>query len=231
VKFTKQGSIEYGYTVKSNCIEFFVSDTGIGIEKELHDAIFERFRQAETSDTRSYGGTGLGLSIAKGLVALLGGRIWLESEQDRGTTFYFTIPIMGISMVQGHDMVEPENIEILIAEDDDINYLFIQEVLLDIKCLPFHARNGSEAVRILKEHPEIRLIFMDIKMPVMDGYEATLAIKELYPSIPVYALTAYSLPSSPEELMKSGFSGFITKPIDKGKLESIIVKHIDLTKR
>lgn len=231
VKFTKQGNIEYGYTVKSNCIEFFVSDTGIGIEKELHDAIFERFRQAETSDTRSYRGTGLGLSIAKGLVALLGGRIWLESEQGKGTTFYFTIPTMGISMVQGQEIVDPENIEILIAEDDDINYLFIQEVLLDIKCFPFHAKNGSEAVRILKEHPEIKLIFMDIKMPVMDGYEATLAIKELYPSIPVYALTAYALLSSPEELMKSGFSGFISKPIDKVKLESIIGKHIDLTER
>jgi PAS domain S-box-containing protein len=228
VKFTKEGSIEYGYSLKSDCIEFFVSDTGIGIHPELHDAIFERFRQAETSDTRNYGGTGLGLSIAKGLVALLGGRIWLKSEPGRGTTFFFSIPSSGISgVLEDAPESEPGN-KILIAEDDDINYLFIQEVLLDINCTPYHARNGSEALEILKEHPDVMLVFMDIKMPVMDGYTATLEIKKMNPSIPVYALTAYTLPTDPEELKKSGFSGFISKPIDKSKFELIIGEHIRL---
>jgi PAS domain S-box-containing protein len=230
VKFTKEGSIEYGYSIRSSAIEFFVRDTGIGIQSDLHDAIFERFRQAETSDTRQYGGTGLGLSIAKGLVALLDGRIWLESEPGSGTTFFFTIPYNETGLIAKPDSITCiEKNKILIAEDDDINYLFLQEVLLDFNCVPFHARNGSEALNILKEHPDIRLVFMDIKMPVMDGYEATLEIKKLNPSLPVYALTAYSLPTDSGELGKSGFSGFIPKPIDRGKLEMIIEKHLQVS--
>ncbi|HEX2977393.1 MAG TPA: ATP-binding protein, partial [Bacteroidales bacterium] len=229
IKFTKQGKVQFGCSMKGNNAEFYVSDTGIGIEKELFEAIFERFRQAETSDTRNYGGTGLGLSIAKGLTALLGGRIWLESVPGSGTTFFFTIPDAGTPIIEEDEKINivPEN-EILIAEDDEINFLFIQEVLQEINCFPYHARNGREAIQTLREHPGIRLVLMDIKMPVMDGYEAAMEIKQLYPSLPVYAQTAYPVSTSGEDLKMKGFAGCITKPIDKEKLEFLIRKHIKL---
>ena len=227
IKFTRQGNIEFGYKLNGNNFEFFVSDTGIGIEKDLFEVIFERFRQVEVTDTRNYPGAGLGLSIVKGLIALLDGRIWLESEPGVGTTFFFTIPAPNSEFKSLNDHPGKRNAEneILVAEDDDINYLFIREVLQDINCLPYHAKNGLEALRLLKEHPEVRLIFMDIKMPVMDGIRAAHLIKELYPVIPVYAQTAFPI-TSPEELKKYGFHGCIPKPINKEKLISVVRKHL-----
>lgn len=232
IKFTDLGETEFGYSIREEEIEFYISDTGIGIKKELHEAIFDRFRQAETTDTRSYGGTGLGLSIAKGLINLLGGRIWLKSEPGKGTTFYFSIPATIIHKESGlpyHDLLEitkKQSPEILVAEDDEINFLFMQEVMHDINVYPVHAKNGSEALHLFKKYSTVKLILMDIKMPVMDGYEATRCIREIDPGIPIIAQTAYAMPSEIKELNRSGFNGIISKPIDKEKLESIIKQYL-----
>lgn len=232
IKFTDNGETEFGYSIKGEEIEFYISDTGIGIKKELHEAIFDRFRQAETTDTRSYGGTGLGLSIAKGLINLLGGRIWLKSEPGKGTTFYFSIPATIIhkeTELPFQDLLEitkKQSPEILVAEDDEINFLFMQEVLNDINVYPVHAKNGFEALHLFKKHSTIKLILMDIKMPVMDGYEATRCIREIDPGIPIIAQTAYAMPSEIKELNRFGFNGIISKPIDKEKLESIVRQYL-----
>lgn len=232
IKFTKQGYIEYGYSLKNEMLEFYVKDTGIGIKPELHSIIFERFRQAEASNSRSYGGTGLGLSISKALTELLGGNIWIESEVGVGTTFYFTIPykVKDVEAGKSYPSSKEETIfienPILVVEDDEINYLFLEEVLLQMNYSSIHAKNGMEAISLLKVYPEIKLILMDIKMPVMNGNEATIKIKELRPEIPVIAQTAYALSSEIEAFKKSGFDDFITKPINKSKLVEIINNYI-----
>lgn len=228
IKFTKQGHIEFGYIIENNNIEFFVKDTGIGIKKELHSAIFERFRQAEISDTRNYNGTGLGLSISKGLINLLGGEIRIESEPCRGTTFFFSIP--GAIVNAAAKSVIKDSVlscnEILIAEDDEINFLFMQEVLEEMNYIPIHACNGLEAVRLLNENPSVKLVLMDIKMPVMDGYEATREIRNVNKNIPIIAQTAFSFTGTRSDLIKWGFDDSISKPIDKAKLETIIKKYV-----
>ncbi|HEX2921339.1 MAG TPA: ATP-binding protein [Bacteroidales bacterium] len=232
IKFTDNGRIEFGFVLNDKEIEFYVSDTGIGIAASFHDAIFERFRQVETSDTRNYNGAGLGLSIAKGLVNLLGGKIWLKSKTGQGTTFYFSIPAR---IVEKDSWLTSENFsglqnlhenEILIAEDDEINFLFMQEVLNEINLYPMHAKNGAEAVTLFRKYPSVKLILMDIKMPVMDGFEATRSIREFDAGVPIIAQTAYTLPGNIRELSKSGFNGIISKPIDKEKLEWLVMQYL-----
>jgi PAS domain S-box-containing protein len=231
VKFTNSGFIEYGYDVKEKNIEFFIRDTGIGIKPELHAAVFERFRQAETSDTRTYGGAGLGLSISKGLVEIMGGKIWLESEYGKGSTFYFNIPYnpCGITVpVKSEDL---RNIndhydeEVLIVEDDDINYLFLEELMQSFNCITIHAKNGFEAIQQYKTHPGIKIILMDLKMPVMDGFEAARELKKYAPYVPIIAQTAFF--SSDIDEMKN-FDGYISKPIQKSEIKKILSKYLNI---
>lgn len=231
VKFTLNGFIEYGYMVRENKIQFFVKDTGIGIKPALHNAVFERFRQAETSDTRTYGGAGLGLSISKGLVELMGGEIWLESEYGKGSEFIFNIPYIpsGDALIPGEDHIigsHPEN-EVLIAEDDDLNYIFLEELLHSYNVKSYHAKNGFEAIQQFQSHSGVRLIFMDLKMPVKDGFEAAREIKKLAPSIPIIAQTAFF--SSDIDEMKN-FDGFIAKPILRDELKRLLEKYLKITR-
>jgi PAS domain S-box-containing protein len=231
VKFTNSGFIEYGYNIKEKYIEFFVRDTGIGIRPELHAAVFERFRQAETSDTRTYGGAGLGLSISKGLVEIMGGNIWLESEYGKGSTFYFNIPYnpCGISISAGAEdkrkINDQHDEEVLIVEDDDINYLFLEELLQSFNFITFHAKNGLEAIQQYKENPRIKIIFMDLKMPVMDGFEAARELKKYAPQVPIIAQTAFF--SSEIDEMKN-FDGYISKPIQKSEMKKILSKYLKI---
>ncbi|MDP3352732.1 MAG: PAS domain S-box protein, partial [Flavobacteriaceae bacterium] len=156
IKFTKKGGVSFGYTFKDDFLEFYVTDTGIGIDKKLHNEVFERFRQVNMEYTRETIGNGLGLSISKKLVELLGGEIWLESEPNKGSTFYFTIPYQ-------HDVLEKiseenittithkamnEQITILLAEDEEYNRIFIEEILDDKNFTILTAENGVEAVDI-----------------------------------------------------------------------------------
>lgn len=218
-KFTHQGHIAFGYNLKDGFLEFFVEDTGIGIPQELHTKIFEPFRQAELEVTRQYGGTGLGLTISSKLVDLLGGKIWLESTPGKGTTFYFTLPYNPTPVEPSGNTTEMTshtksyNMLALVVEDDEINYLFLETILSKSKIKAIRALNGMEAVELCKTNPDIKLVLMDIKLPFMNGYEATRRIKEINPSLPVIAQTAYAMQEDKDKAMKAGCDAYIAKPI------------------
>ncbi len=234
VKFTPVGQIELGYILKGENIEFYVRDTGIGISEDQFTKIFERFYQVENSIARQYEGTGLGLSISKAFIELLGGRIWLDSQPGRGTTFYFTMPY--VSEIQtSADEVKLTDQEfskingkktILIAEDEENNFLLIEALLSQLNVHIMHARNGKEAVDIVESGIEISLVLMDIKMPVMDGYEATAILKKMRPAIPIVALTAFAFESDKEKAVKAGCDDYLSKPVKKDLLIEMIKKYI-----
>lgn len=228
-KFTSKGHIYFGYTAKNNFLEFFVEDTGIGITKEMHAEIFQRFRQVDSSMSRQYGGSGLGLSISKAYIDLMGGKMWVESEEGKGSCFYFTIPYHKTNTHESNKTnineeismeSENKNMSILIAEDEDLNFLLIKELLRPFKLNIIRAENGVEAVSIASENETVELVLMDLKMPVMDGFEATKIIKEVRPGLKVIALTAYSLESDKSKAMLCGCSDVIVKPIQKDELYS-----------
>lgn len=234
-KFTPKGHIKFGYTLKDKNLQFFVEDTGIGISAELHHKIFEQFRQAELGLTRQYGGTGLGLAISKNLVNLLGGDIWIKSQKKKGSTFYFTIPYKK-SKTQIKKIESPslnkENKEyiILVVEDEASNFLFLDEILAHKNISLIHAKDGLEAVEICKSNKRIDLVLMDIKMPKMNGYEATGIIKKENPSLPILAQTAYAMKEDEVKALEAGCDGYISKPIEEEKLLILIEKHRPITK-
>jgi len=238
IKFTHKGFVEFGYNLVDNTespeLVFYVKDTGIGIKQDLQEKVFERFRQADKTIPLTYGGTGLGLSISKGLVELLGGKIWVESQPGEGSTFYFTIPYkpafetetQKIKSRLKQDLVDAT---ILVAEDEEFNYLYIKELLKKMDFKIIHAKDGQEAIEICKENPNIDLILMDIKMPVIDGDKAARIIRELKPELPIIAQSAYALEH--ERLKYEGvFDDYITKPINKHELNQKIRKYIILQK-
>ncbi len=231
-KFTNTGSVEFGYNQKGTAIEFYVSDTGIGIPPEQHSKIFQNFYQIESSISRQYEGMGLGLAICKAYTELLGGKIGLISEIGKGTTFYLTIPYCNpesdqISQPASYkpaDITITGYLTILVADDDDLNFKLLERILSssDIKLL--RAVNGKEAVGMCMLHKAIDLVLMDIRMPEMDGYSATSIIRESYPYLPIIALSAYA--TDKEEALKSGCSDFISKPFKKEYLINMIQKYI-----
>jgi len=233
IKYTKSGFIKFGYNLVDNSfIQFYVKDTGIGIKEKHQKIIFERFRQADTEDKIFQSGSGLGLSISKSYLEILGGKIWIESEFGKGSTFYFTLPYSSEDSIHIDTKtikkeIKPQNTDalktILIAEDDPTNYEYLKEVLSDFNFELLHAWNGKEAVDICQSNQSIELILMDIKMPVMDGIQAFKLIKETHPNIKVIAQTAHAFPMDIENTLKEGFDNYITKPIDKDLLLELIL--------
>ena len=233
LKFTHEGYIEFGYKLKKEQdlaeIEFYVRDSGIGIEPELHEKIFERFRQAEMSINRRYRGTGLGLTISRCFSELLGGRIWVESILGKGSTFYFTIPYKPVNDKTIRPLIKHNSNHktVIIAEDEEYNYQFIEELLHTMDLTLIHVKDGLETIELCKSNPTIILILMDIKMPKMDGHEAAKIIKELHPNIPIIAQSAYALEH--ERARYQGvFDDYITKPINADILKQKVIKFIDI---
>jgi len=238
VKFTDEGSIDFGYVLKSDSkpveLEFFVKDTGTGISQKLKEQIFERFRQGSESLDRKYEGSGLGLSICKSYVEMLNGKIWVETEERKGSTFYFTIPyspvseekkvIINLDPVKSTD-VHQRKLKILVAEDDEISFSFLAIALHKISKEVLCAKTGVETVIICRNNPDIDLILMDIKMPDMDGYEATQQIRQFNKSIIIVAQTAYALSGDNEHAIAVGCNNYLTKPINKDELLSLIQQY------
>ncbi|MBN2349048.1 MAG: PAS domain S-box protein [Bacteroidales bacterium] len=238
IKFTNTGSIQFGYYIRrdetNNSLEFYVKDTGVGIPPDKYEVIFEKFRQADETNTRQYGGSGLGLTIAKKLTELLGGKIWVESELKKGTSIFFTLPY---ELLVDHDEIEIKSEDtgklnwsdktILIVEDVDTNYLYLEEVLSEtgIDCL--WAKNGAQAVELYERfNTSINLILMDIMLPDMNGYEVTRKIKEKDKTIPIIAQTAYALAGDREKSIEAGCDDYIAKPISQIALFEIISKYL-----
>ena len=232
LKFTRQGYVNFGYRVKDNQFEFHVEDTGMGIPLDMLEKIFDRFRQIETTATRTFGGSGLGLSISKAYVEMLGGKMWLTSELDKGSVFYFTIPYKKTNPEKLSDIpsVKEFNLNttkvLLIAEDDNSNFMLLEEMLSDTGINIIRAANGLEAVKLCKSNPTIELVLMDIKMPEMDGCEATTQIKKFKPDLPIIAQTAYSTEADKNKALACGCSDFISKPINKKLLLSKIYEQL-----
>lgn len=228
IKFTHKGHVLLGYSLKDNYLEFYIEDTGIGISQDHHSKIFERFQQVDSESTRVYGGTGLGLTIAKGNCELFGGKIWVESTLGEGTKFSFTIPYEPVyqeEIVKEPEM-ENDRTTILIAEDEEINFLYLEESLKDFNYTILRARDGIEAVELCKNTPSINLVLMDIKMPNMDGYKAFEEIRKIRPELPVIAQTAYAMLSDREMALKAGFKAYLSKPIKTSSLLETIDKHL-----
>ncbi|MBI9068456.1 MAG: response regulator [Salinivirgaceae bacterium] len=236
IKFTNEGSIEFGYNLKAERepteLEFYVKDTGIGISKNQQKFIFEIFRQGNDSYNRGYEGSGLGLSIAKSYVEMLGGKIWVESDEDIGSIFYFTIPYHRVSEDKekvGSIVLENEaefkNLKILIVEDDEISYSLLLRRVKKISKIVLHAITGVEAVETCRTHPDLDLILMDIRMPKMDGLEATRLIREFNKDVIIIAQTAFAFPDDNFEAIEAGCNEFITKPINRDALDNLIKKY------
>ncbi len=233
IKFTQIGSVEFGYNVIENEVIFFVKDTGIGISSEYHDKIFDRFYQVDSSLSRGFEGSGLGLSICKGLVDLLNGKIWLESELDYGSTFYFSIPYHETkaksktnTFVPSNNLKHKTNKKILIAEDDNISFKYLKRILDNEDITLYNVTNGLEAVNFCKKNFNIDLILMDLKMPIMNGLEATKIIKEFNPNIKIIAQTAYAFSTDMKDAKNAGCDEYLTKPIDKNTLLNCINKFL-----
>ncbi len=230
-KFTLKGNVTFGYEIKENNLYFFVKDTGIGIPKDKQKQVFESFTKVEFDPTKIHQGTGLGLTIAKKLVELLDGNIWFDSEPDKGTAFYFTIPIenLNVGVSKKYETVKYKNWEsktFLIVEDLDYNFELIQAALKSTKVNLVRAIHGKEAVEIYKKINSIDLILMDIRMPIMNGYEATKEIKKINHNIPIIAQTAYAFVEEREKSIQVGCDDYITKPINKLYLLEVIEKHL-----
>lgn len=218
IKFTERGYVEFGVSLKDHTLLFYVADTGIGIPELFRDKVFERFEQVETEQSKIRGGLGLGLPIARAHVSLLGGEIWYESEEGKGTTFFFTIPWKStqkeVEQESGKRLLGPqEKRTVLVAEDEENNFELTKVILSTHNFDILHAWNGRQAVDMVRENPNIDLVLMDIKMPVMNGTEATREIKSFMPKLPVIALTAYALPGDREKVLASGCDDYIAKPI------------------
>jgi CheY-like chemotaxis protein len=227
-KFTQKGYIHFGFQINEQDVEFYVKDTGTGIKAEAFNTIFEAFMQGDVSSTRGYEGSGLGLTIANGMVKLLGGKLWVESERGKGSTFYFTLPFAQNPVVLQRKPVETpvdQKIKkpvVLIAEDDDSNYKYIEIVLLYAEYEVLRAENGIDAVDLCRTNNDIRLVLMDIKMPLMDGFEATRQIRAFKPQLPVVALTAHVTTEDENAAIAAGCTEYVTKPVTKTRLLEII---------
>lgn len=241
IKYSENGFIEFGYVSSGGSNEqpdlltFYVKDTGIGIHKDKIDIIFDRFRQVSEGSNRNYEGVGLGLSITKAYVEMLGGKIWVESEEGLGSCFYFTLPyktnteIYAGKQKRKSSSVKNDgksvNLKILIAEDDET-----AESLLSISLQPFSssmlvAHTGAEAVELCRNHPDIDMILMDIRMPGMNGYEATEEIRKFNQQVIIIAQTAYGLSSDRKNSIDAGCNEHISKPISKEDLQELIQKY------
>jgi len=234
IKFTYKGSIEFGYEKKDEYLEFFVKDTGAGIPKIQHELIFERFRQGSESHNRGYEGSGLGLSICKSYVEMLSGRIWVESEEGKGSTFYFTIPYNPVSeethtienvIFTENKEVQIKKLKILIVEDDEISYSLLSRVVQKISKEVLHAITGVQAIEACRNNPDLDLVLMDIRMPEMNGNEATRQIRQFNKDLIIIAQTAYGFSSDSEMAIVAGCNDYISKPINKTLLYELIKKH------
>ena len=257
IKYSKNGYIEIGYEKKDKNIEFYVKDTGIGIPEDRKEAIFERFVQADISDKLAYQGAGLGLSITKAYVEMLGGKIWVENLEDSpslglpsesfdkttGSIFYFTIPYNtktlpesnGTNIILAEDEslqfnLEVSGLKILIVDDDDMSRMLISMIVKKFCKVILEAETGTKALEICRNNPDLDLIIMDVKMPEMDGYEATKQIRKFNSDVVIIIQTAFVLTGGKENAKVTGCNDYLSKPFTAATLISLINKYFNKSK-
>ncbi|MGE0088602.1 MAG: response regulator [Bacteroidales bacterium] len=229
LKFTQEGNVKFGYyDFKEDYITFYVSDTGQGIPDNMRDLIFERFRKSANELAYVQDGIGLGLAIVKGLLNIFGGKIWLESEENKGSTFYFKIPYKPSSSnsqieQRGNQIYDWSRYQILIVEDDPFNISLFREILKSTQVDCLFAKTGREAITTFNSTNKLDLVLMDIKLPDISGYHVTSELKKVNPNIIILAQTAYASDVDKQKIIAAGCSGFISKPIKR----DILLKTID----
>lgn len=252
IKFSNNGTIEIGYRLcdgDKTCLvstsaqledeglsftptelEFFVKDCGVGIPKDRIDAIFDRFLQGNKGDKNAFHKMGLGLPISKAFVEILGGKIWVDSEVGKGSSFYFTIPytrvqeVENVNKTDGIEVSKLKNIKILIAEDDEISEMLIEMAIKTFGRNVLKTSNGIETVEVCRNNPDLDFVLMDIKMPEMDGYEATRQIRKFNNNVIIIAQTAYALSGDRERALEAGCNDYIAKPFGKESLTALMKK-------
>jgi PAS domain S-box-containing protein len=231
LKYTIKGEVLIGYTKEGSMLKFFVKDTGIGVDPKYHKSVFARFTQVEDEYTKLGSGTGIGLPIVKELIELMKGEVWIESEKGKGSTFYFTIPykIANEDNDPLNNIVTPTDLDadevILIAEDEYINYLYLEALFENYPFKLLHAVNGDEAIKLAKNNSSIGLILMDMKMPKINGLEATKEIRKSNKTIPIIALTAYAFEEDKQKALNAGCNDYLTKPFDEKTLIEMVEKY------
>ncbi|MGE5393547.1 MAG: ATP-binding protein [Candidatus Saccharibacteria bacterium] len=237
IKYSEHGAIEFGYDVKdkeNKLLQFYVKDTGLGVPEDRLEAIFERFIQADLVDSRDHQGAGLGLAITKAYVEMLGGKIWVESKQGVGSTFYFTLydrlEKQNNSKVQTEEIDQALNpgipgLKILIAEDDETSEMLLTISVKMLSKQILKVSNGLDAVEVCRNHTDLDLVLMDIQMPKMSGYDATRNIRQFNKDIVIIAQTAYGLTGDRDRAIEAGCNDYISKPINNTKLQKLIQKH------
>jgi len=227
IKFTPVGKVTFGFNIINDrkSIEFFVSDTGIGIDAAFHQVIFERFHRLDSGISRQYGGVGLGLPISQGLASLFGERIQIDSVPGQGTTFRFRIPLKlnnpdtagSVPVREIRKIYNWKDKTILMVEDDPVNMRFLTVLLTRTEADLLYASDGREAIELITRN-EVDLVLMDMQLPLMNGYEATRRIREIKPDLPVIAQTANVMAEDRDECLEAGCNDYIPKPIDKNVL-------------
>lgn len=232
LKFSSKGEISFGFKIVNKEIAFFVKDEGIGIPKDKLEEIFDRFKQVNYNDNAKYGGTGLGLSICKGIIKYLGGSITVESTLNKGTTFNFTLPLKMLvkkkitekeSLIKNYDSYFNDK-TILIAEDDAIVQLLYSKILQKTGVKAIYVTTGKLAVEEYKTNPNIDLVLMDIRMPQMNGFEASAEILKINPNAKIIIQSAYAMHDEKEKCFEIGCKDYLTKPINKNNLLMVLDK-------
>ncbi|HYX07005.1 MAG TPA: ATP-binding protein, partial [Bacteroidales bacterium] len=236
IKYTDSGTITVGCKLKGSEIKFCIKDTGIGIPAKRRDAIFNRFEQSDIADKRAFQGSGLGLAISKSYIEMLGGKIWVESEEGKGSAFYFILPFKRNITEKEKD--EKENslyndkpkpkvkrLKILIAEDDEVSRKYLLLLINDSGAEILEAETGIETIEICRQNNDLDLILMDIQMPGLNGYEATREIRKFNTDVVIISQTAYAISGDREKAIEAGCNDYISKPINKTKLQILIQKY------
>lgn len=235
IKFTNKGSIAFGYHMQEDDLVFYVKDSGIGMNAKQQEFVFDRFMQVATTITPNEEGVGLGLTISKAIINQFGGEIWVESEQGQGAIFYFNVPVKsGESVFLQSDNQNSKTMDynwtgkvVLVAEDVPTNYLLVKKSLRKTNVQLLWAKNGQESVDMVRDNENINLVLMDIRMPIMNGLDATKAIKLLRPELPVIAQTAFAMDGDRENSLEAGCDDYISKPINLKLFIELIAKYLD----
>ncbi len=233
LKFTENGEVHFGYDKSATTPEFifYVKDTGIGIDGDQQELIFESFRQAHQGYVRKFGGTGIGLTISRQLVQLLGGDISVVSVPGNGSKFSFTLPYQEIFRAAELPIREEgtkmnwSHKKFLVVGDDNVSFLLLQKFLNCTGCQVTRASNGQEALSIFSEKP-FDLVLMDMQMPIMDGYTASVKLREQNQQVPIIAQTANAMADDRDKCLQAGCNDYISKPYSKENIISVISKYL-----
>ena len=236
LKYTPEGIVEIGYTLKDNMLNLYVKDTGVGIAPENQETIFERFVQEEKELARHTGGLGIGLSIAKENVELMGGKLSVQSAKGEGSTFNVRLPYKPVSgktrgekIGQTGTAPKKSQLTLLVVEDEEMNYLYLEELLKEGATSSYHllhARNGEDALNECRKYPSIDMVLLDIKLPGISGYDVAREIRAFDKKMPIIAQTAYSTPEDKELALDAGCDEFLTKPISSETLMATIREYL-----